>query len=453
MATKNSNYKSLSSFCQDRSSFKIKFALMSFYKIEYWIGAEIFILILEYLQLMSQVILSSSTNYDNPVLNSWAFDVVVYFFKLVNPSYLLTYEKSDTVTSTVMAILLCFTLIKLGLFGYVLRGSLRNYKINTWLIYAWKWMFKLQTRVMYFILTSFWVNAIIEAKEGDFSLFGISQASLMFLSSFVLAVEFLMSFILENQFCYVLPTDSFLSSKNNELPLTTLFQKLIIQVFQMIFSSNPSACAWIASTIGLAFSGMREFQFIRKLPLYDFGALVLQRALLSIVASLYLTYFLYTILKETAYEAANINFLVFIWIIISLLSVKGGHENLRDKILSLICTSQKCNSAELLLHKVYATEQLKENEFKPNKKNLKYHWTHLVSNHQRIKILDIFGLSKTRSQDEFEMVTSQCSQEGVDKRVFLWFFEELAVNYPRDLMINLHTAFTYFRFSSLISRL
>jgi len=441
MDSKERKFQTLRSFCQDRSSFKTKFALLSFYKVEYSQLTEAIILVLEYLQLMSQIILSSNIDYDHPALNSFIFDIVVYFFKMINPSYLLDYGKSDATTTTVLTILFCFTLAKLALFLYVICVCLWDYAIHSWLLYIWKCLFKLQTRVVYFLLTSFWVKAIIESREGSFDLFGMSQAGLIVISSLVLAIEFLMSFVLEFQFDYVLPTKNLLSSKDSSLQVTTLFQKMIIQVLAVIFSSNSEACAWVCSVIGMLLSALREFQFGTKLPLYYFKALALQRALLCVINSLNLIYFLNTILKATSYEAANINFIILTWIVISLLAIKGAHECLKDRILRLLCTNMK-SSPEISLHKVYATQELKALEVKPGKKNLKYHWTYLIATHQRTGVESVFGVDSGLKEEEN---SSEKSPEDAMSRVPLMYLEGLLARFPKHFLINLHTAYTCFK--------
>ena len=357
----------------------------------------------------------------------------------MNPSYLLTYERSDKTTSAVLVILFCFSLLKLALFGYIVCVSLWDYKINSWLRHIWRWVFKLQTRITYFLLTSFWVKAIIEAEERDFSIFGMSQTLLILIAAVMIAIEFLFAFVLETQFYYILPTSNFLSSKNNDLKTTALLQKLIIQVLTIIFSSHVRNNAWVTSIIGLALSIIREYQFAARLPLYNFKALALQRGILSVVLPLNLIYFLHTILKAASVEGANINFVILTWIVISLLGIKGGHEALKAQFLSLLCTNKK-DSLEIRLHKVYATEQVKDSEYKPTEKSAKYGWAYLVSNHQRIRILDIFGLNSTRDLSEL----GDCPKAALNK-VFLWYFEDLLAKHPKNFLINLHTAFTCFR--------
>jgi len=436
MAFKHSSkHQGLSSFCQNGSCLKTKFALLSFYEIQYSKWTETFILILEYLQLMSQVILSSSINYDHPAFDSFVFDIIVYFFKIINPSYLLTYEKSNAVTITVLAILFSITLLKILLFGYLIWVCLWKNTPSRLLLFLWRWTFKLQTRVIYFLFTTFWVKVIIEE---DFGIFETSKSFLTVISSLMLAIEFIFSFLLETQFSYALPTKDLLSSKSNTLQILTLLQKLIIQVVMMILSkAGPLTSAWVASVIGLLLSALREYEFTTKLPLYKFKALVIQRALLCLVISLNLAYFLHTILKAASYEGANINLLIFIWIIVSLLSIKGAHEHLKRLNLSLlVCgTEDRKSSPEMLLHKVWATEELRLQQFLPNQKSQKYHWTYLTVTHQRMRIQDIFGASS-----EFEL--TQAMPEDLLNRVFLLYLENLLkTKFSDNFLISLHTAF------------
>ncbi len=258
MTLETSKFQTLSSFCQNDSFQKTKVALLTFYKIQYSPWIEKLILIFEYLQLMAQALLASSLIYENSQPSRYFFQIVIYAFKLVHPSHLLSFESSDSMILTVLVILLCGTLLKLILFANVIYASIRNTNMNSWLLFLWRWIYKFQTRVFYFLFTSFWVKAIRKAQEEQFSPFGMEKYSVFAVSSLMIAFEFGLSYIFETQLCYFLPTKSFLSSKNNKLEMMTFLQKFIIQILMLAITSDYEAHLWIACVIGI-FMGLNPY--------------------------------------------------------------------------------------------------------------------------------------------------------------------------------------------------
>ncbi len=171
--------KPLESFCQNRSSFKTKVALMTFYGLKYSFWTEKIIVLLEYLQLVSLSILifpNLTTNF--PLSDKFVPQAIIYACKLVNPSYLIDYTESRSLTSTILILLLCYTIFKLLLFFYILfRAFKRNKQAFSGLVTIWQWIFKLQGPIGYYFMTSFWVRAILENDESGYSLFEMSSTA------------------------------------------------------------------------------------------------------------------------------------------------------------------------------------------------------------------------------------------------------------------------------------
>ena len=327
--------------------------------------------------------------------------------------------------------------------------SSRDYKRFPWIITPWQWLFKLQTRGCYFLFTSFWFTTIVEAKDSGFSLIGIHKIPLIFISSLMIALEFLLSLLFEAQFCYTLPTKNFLSSKNNTLSILTLIQKLIIQIILLVLRSNHLAGSWVASAIGLFFCVLRDYEFFTKLPLYHIKALYLQRQLLSAVLCLYLAYFLTTILKEVDYEGANVNFLVTTWLVIYLLGARLSHQILNAKILHIL-SSSSVSCPDLLLHRVIAIRELKKYEARPGDMSLKYRYSFLVSMNLEINLENILGLSLEKLVEIPGSVEAETAgpesfgedllQKRILKRIYLIYLEDLLKRFPKHNLIQLLTA-------------
>ena len=327
MTFETSKSQTLSSFCQNGSFLKTKVALWTFYKIQYSPWTERLILIFEYLQLVSQALLVSS-----PEQNEYLYKSFVYAFKLVNPSYLLSYESSDSMTLTVLVILFWCTLLKIMLFVNIIYASVRNKEMNSWLLLLWRWIYKLQTRVLYFLFTSFWVKSMIEAQGRDFSPFGLGKSSVFSVSSLMIALEFGLSYLFETQLSYFLPTKSLLSSKNNHIQMMTFLQKFIIQTLMLCVPSVSEAQLWISCIIGIIMGIIKSYEFSHTLTLYRLEALLLQGGLLAIVLSLNVASFVNNIMRTTDPQLIDMNFVIVTWILLAFLTNKISYGALKIQI-------------------------------------------------------------------------------------------------------------------------
>jgi len=434
----NSQGPTLDSFCQDSSSIRTKIALSTFYKVRYPDWVEKFIVIVEYLQLMSQAILSASFSYRDSPHNLFIFQSVIYALKLANPSYLLSYDADgDSTISTVLIIVLSCVLVKILLFVSIVYDSLKDKKTNSWLLYMWRWVFKFQTRVFYYLFTSFWVRAMIEARDGNFSAFRMKKSHIWCVGSVVLAVELVFSLILETQSCYSLPTKNFLSSKNHRLQMMTLMQKFILQVFTLLFKSDSEALAWIIPIVGFIIDGQRFDEFGRKFPLYHTRALMLQGSLMSMVISVNFVNFVNIALQSNNCTEASLQFVIITWILLALLTIKITRELLKVQILSLL-TTNKHNTPEILLHKVTLTKELQHNEKIPTLETSNCSFNYLVLKDQLINIENVFGLPP---QEDL-------SDETMIKKTHLLYCQELAKRYPKNSLVKLFTAYRAFKNSA-----
>jgi len=433
MSSKNPPQKTLDSFCQTRSSFKTKIALFTFYKLHYPKWFDQIVLILEYLQLMSQVLLLPGASYDQPAHDDLFFQIVVYFFKLINPSYLLTYQQPNSLTLTVLIMILCLVFLKILLFAYVICVSLWDWKPYDWLIYLWRWVFKLQTRGIYFLVTSFWIRALIFSLDDQLRAIEMNQGVTIFFTILVVLIELTLSLIIQTQFCYVLPEKNFLSSKNNDLAIITLLQKFTMQLLLLTLRSNSKTNAWMISIILLIFSLYRNHLCYRYLPLYHFKALTLQGDLTSIMLTLNIVYCVNTILRTANDSAAGINFIIISSIWISLLAIRISREILNNKIMKLLCTKTSREDPEILLHKIVSAKEIGKYEQLPGKRNGKFHFTYLLSVNKNIKFADVFG---------FQPASDNLSKEEMNK-IFILYCEDLLLKYPQSTFLKVYLAKLY----------
>ena len=440
MTLKDLNVQTLCSFCQNDSSLKTKIALLTIYKIKYPGWTEILILLIEYLQLISQAILSASLVLEERNHNPFILRIVVYFFKLITPSYLLSYENSDSIITTVLIVVIFCTLFKFLLFANVIYGSIRDQEMNSWLLYLWRWIYKLQTRVLYYLFTSFWVKAMIETRERGFVIFGVSQSYVHLLGSMVLGTELLLSLILETQFCYFLPTGNFLSSKNNQLQLAAFVQKVIIQVFTLLISSGSQALVWVISIIGFIMGLIKYVEFFYTLPLHHLKALLLQGSLLGTALALHFAYTVNEILKASHYQGAGLEFVIFTWILLALLTNKISYEAVKFQIFSLLCTANHGKkSPEVLLHRVMATKELLKSAKVPALSSTDYTLNYVVLMNHSANFEGIFGLAGLREQ--LPVLGLHELPTDLMNKIYLLYDQELCKKYPKNKLVKLHTAY------------
>jgi len=432
MSSKDSQAQALSSFCQNSSSLKTKLALSTFYRIQNSALVEKFTLIIEYLQLISQAIFSSSFAYSIDSKNErYIFSIIIYALKLIIPSYLLNFQ--DSMTSTVYIILLIGSLLKLVFSGAVLYSSIKEIQMNSSLFWPWRWIYRLQTRVLYFLFTSFWVRLMIEAKERDFRMLGMNKSSILSIGSIMIAIEFLFSLMLEIQLCYFLPTKNFLSSKNNKLPVLTFLHKVVIQVLMLCFESNSQALAWLVALFGMIIGAFKLYELFLKLPLYHTKALLLQASLLSIVISANFAQFINLLLKTTNSKVAvaNINFVLTTWILVALLLNKVLLEALKAIIFSLLVgTPESRQTPEMLLHKVIFAKELEKNERIPTLDSLTIKFDYLALIQHNVNMKQTF---MKESQNEFS--------EETKNKIYLEYYQQLLKKYPNNFLLKLHLVF------------
>ena len=191
--------KTLGSFCQSDSSFKTRIAQITFETKRNSDFAGRFILLFEYLQLFSQSILLNPSMYKNPKYkNPLVFEIIIYFFKLVNPCYLLNYEKDDGLTKATLIVVFFFAFFKCLLAFYILCVASGVFKRkNYFLIGLWRWVFRLQGRVFCYLIASFWARAIIKSEQVDFSVLSVGKIWRILVYAILIAIEYGFSFVLE----------------------------------------------------------------------------------------------------------------------------------------------------------------------------------------------------------------------------------------------------------------
>ena len=446
--------KSLSFFCQSHSSFKAKLGILSLYKAHFPGWLEKILLTIEYVQLFSLTILIHPSVYEvsnTTIQDSYIFEVVVYAVKLANPSYLLSFTHNDVTTNAVLGIILGYILFKHLLLSYVMYVSWFNKTPNPILKTIWRWIFKLQGRIACCFITSFWVRAIVMTSNDTFSIHGIGNRALITISAVLIIIECTISFLLETQLCNFMPTKQYLSSKNFDMPIITLLQKLVIQIIQLFAYKNFSASIWICITLNLIFSFVRSFRFFTVLPYYNFRALLYHGDLAVIALSLHFVHFFQQILKEADYlRETNFQFIIVSWILIGVLACILSRTSIKQIYIQLLTSSfYHKGNLNLLLHKVFATKYIIKTTKMPTHNIDKTDLNHLLGITQSLNLSRIFNLQQSR-ESPYNLLTDRKEEVAM---IFLEYLKNLSDQFPKNLLIQLNLASQEYKSTQLHSKI
>ncbi len=417
----------------------VAFAKLSINDFHYPKYFEYAITFLEYAQLMSQFLLFVPAIYQDPEFSDDIFvKHIIFGAKLLNPgSFLVNIEKNST-TTVVLIIVILSTLIKFLLFGYLVFISRVNWPGQTILVKAWKWIFRLQVRIIYALVTSFWVQIIISSSnDQNITLFGLSELPSILISSVLIGAEFILSFIILSYFTYVLPNKNVFSAKTNVLESTTFIQKVLIQVLQMAFASNSNSLGanWTFSIITFIVTVARIFYCCFTLPLYKTKALNFQSVMIALVSSLNIAFVFNTVL-QAADSTHNIQFILIGWILVSIPGTKFALV-VTDKIITLALSGSLIKTPELLVHKISLIKQLHKLKRLPCKSNDSYKLSYLLnltieSNFSRLLNLD------DDQKDLFDLDSKQNTNKAFTK-----YLEGLLQKMPKNALIKLYLAYYY----------
>jgi len=421
--------KTLDSFCKSESILQTKIALMTFYNRRYSDWTDKFILLIEYFQLISQSLIFHASASNNATSASSSFsNTVVYFLKLVNPSYLMPLRVHNSLSSTILLIVLVSMILKYLLLLYIVLIAYWGSQGNKMLLTLWRGVFKTQSRIQCFLITSFWTAVIMGCSEGTFQVKGLDKPVIIGLCCVLMLIEYLLSFYIEIDFDYALPTKNFLAAKSCVTQAVTLLQKLVLQIVAVAFQFNSEAGVWVFSILNLGFIAIKSYQYHDKLPLYHIKALLFQNKLYSVVLSLNIACFAQTFLFAVDYHPADITFTLIVWFALALLIVKVSHEILIKRIANMLNMKFANSSPELLVQRVTAIKELERYTKLPSEKNAKYDLSYLLNALVSVNRKDIFGIDEIAL---FELPPDE---------LFIQYLTNLSLKFPTNSFVKLHLA-------------
>jgi len=422
---------SLRSFCETDIHAAAKIGFIALYKIKNSEWSEKLLVIIEYLQLISQSIkyyfdASTSQSYDSSLF----FRAIIYFSKLIVPTYLLHFGRSNSVIPALFSIISLLTIFKYLLCACSWYVVFYNIKENRCLDVAIRWVFRIQTRVICFYTTSFFTQLLfhLDALPKNHIL-GINDTGIAVISLFFIITEYVASFIHLYYFNYRLPTKNFSSSKDFSLAFINLFQKLVGQVFVLCLRKNLQDGIWVICSINIFFCLLRSFYFYRALPRYNFNALFFEGNLISIVNALTFSGLFGLAITSTNSLGEALNDTIIFTVIISILFCMLSHQRIQKLIMRLYM-GKVDGPVELLAHRVSAAWQLEALEKLPGSQTSNLHWTNLA------RSIDFLSLKNNLSDTE---------NSGDNGFLLTEFLKQISRKYPQNTLIKLNAAHVYLK--------
>ena len=431
--------KYLGSISDDSTQLGTKITLLSLPSTKRLQLTEAILLILEYLQLISQTLLLYPDLYqDDNLSNQPFFNGVIYGAKLLSPGYLINFQTENKACFVVVALLAFFTFCKFALYAYTVLILLRGKTGSNFLINTWKCLFQSQAGVIYYLASSFWLNAILAAYDNKFEVFGKTSKSstVAFCSTFAI-LEILFSFFLMIAHCCLLPTKNWLSSKDVKVQVITLSQKFLIQLIQIFSQINSLSADWVLIIINLLFSAQRTIHFFRNFPLYNLRALFLKAGLIACVSAFHIASLIQRIVESGGQLEGDFRLLLLLGIILSFISVIVVINYMKNMIFELV-TSNKHKSPKLIVFKLNAIKYLRTLCKTPSSFTEKYDYSYLLSAAISSRAKKIFSLESNNNL--FNLDTENKETMNL---IFANLLEEILIKYPKSLWIKLYAAYFY----------
>jgi len=391
------------------------------------------LLTLEYLQLFSSILvftipLKGKTESSLP-------QIINYIAKLINPSFWISMENLDASEITALTFIIALLLCRYLLFGYIVYLSKHQKEGHFIVEKLWKIIFKIQSRFLYYFCTTYLINITLEINnDGAIHMRNINRA-FKIISTLAIILEYAFSLYLNLRYCYVLPTKSFFSSKNNFLEVATLTQKFLLQIFMIALIENSDQYVWLFPILNIAFDLVRILSFFGTLPLYQVKALFFQSYFLMALLALNIACLATVIANKTSEEdAKNMILFVVIWLALSIFLINYAREYLR-KILWGLISDPNIKSINLLIHRIMIIKTFSKS---PLTKEIKTSWRNMALKSFLPNTKTVLGIDPQQS----DLPQTSNSREAVNRLVKI-YLESLFNKFPKNKFISLFIAHFY----------
>lgn len=429
------NLEYLSSLCEEKTTFSFRLMRFCTQKTAHSDFFESFLLLIEYLQLVSQTFLIYAYS-ESTQASTKLGSLAQTFTKAFDWTYFIDEDWSSLITTLSVIIFSALVVIRLIVFLYIVYISVKSHKGSFMLIDLWRWVYHIQGRIFCFLVCSFWVGLLRYQYDGlDSMSKGVSNLIKGIFWTLII-VEYVSSIIFHKYLTCALPTKDLLSCKTNTLVLLTLSQKFMIQILHGFISPDGiTPDPWIYTLIGFAFDLLRIYHFLNVLPFYRSKGLYLQGNLLIVVFAFNLSAIVYSILLASDYSV-DINFLLVVWILLIIIGIIGIKNYLKRLIVKIL-TNEKQKLPELLSHKVFLMKEFKDQDI--NQDIYCYDWKALLSGSIHT---DIKGISEVRENKDTNSLKICYSKKSVNQ-FCVQYLTDLSTKFPQYEMLDLYKAYFY----------
>jgi len=437
------NLEFLSSLSDDKTPFKIRFALNSLITTKTPKILDQILLLIEYSQLISQLLLFVGLGTASKAKISLV-PLLRSLIAVFTPGYLLgRYANTNNSHLSINYIipLLCYFFIKYSLGTYVAYICQRDdYSKPRFLVTIWKIIVKLQARMLYYVVGSFLVELARDGIRGkDNKLFGVISGELVgVVAILLLVVEFVFSVMITKYFFCMLPSSGmFLAAKDSTTEIITLIQKLVLHIMMISIESLTQQTKWTLITVQVLFCAIRNYHFYYTLPFYSLPSLTFQSSFLMIKGSLTVGFFLHATFKSGEIQD---NFVWIIWIITSILSIKFSHAYLKNTTLNYILLgNKKIRTPGILINKIIMIKQILKHDKKATQICSRYDLNHLLSKTISLYTTKMFGATPSSSKLDFQ----DPNFKGQMKKAIAAYLEENLSHFPRSNALKLFIGYYY----------
>jgi len=392
------------------------------------------ILFVEYMQLISQIIFQNST-FTHSKSPGLLYNSVLYILKIFNPCSLIPTETRNLLLISLFIVIVCFLAVKILLLGYIAFIAYTGREGHRWFVALWRWILKIDGRCCSFFIASFCLNVIQAFHEGNSHVKSLNYSMIISLTVLVNLLQNAFVVLIWVRYSYILPSKQLLSAKNNTIELITLVQKVVLLILQVTLEASPTASVWIVAVINLAFDVLRSGYFLRNIPPYKMLTLKLMAVTLMIIASLNIAYLIVAITNTKQYSPNNMPYALIIWLLFAPIIVKmfwAWTENLVKTILSKF---SETDSIAILLQKIEAIRQIRQDSRKMNKFNQSAQFEHFMQSSIVANLSEIFGIEST---EENILENRACAN-----KMFARYLEKIHGMYPKNKLIQLYLTFYY----------
>ena len=439
----NDPLATIRALCNNQITFSTRMSLLSFYKIHFPKIIEQLILILDYLQLFAQALIANNYFYDTSAISfNTLLNNLLPIARVISPGHLLPFDDDhNAIILIVLLILFLYLIFKYVLAAYIILVTSRNLIPNMSLLRIWQGIFQLHGRILYYLVSSFWVNLALAASEDRYRPFGLSSPVVVTISIIIMIMELFFALCINVRFEYILPSKSFLASKSNRGELISLLQKFILQIFEIALDANKWTNAMIYCAFSFVLSIGNLVDFFISLPLYNLKALALEACLLIELAWLSFLFLLRVAIDKGSDLILTIDGAVLMFLVTSPILAKISLNFVQGLVNRLISKEPRGRSPELV-HKISAIKQIRKRQKPLTEFSDQLDWAHLMHTTYNKSTEAVFGIEvgsslvNSSSNKRFD-----CSSKASMNRVFMKYLEKLSGKFPQNEYLKLYIAF------------